>query len=84
MNEKQEYLKQELIRISRSFREPLTNGQWEQIIEKPKTFSEVESLVKSGDISVLIQEERGEKTLFLICDNRRVYEKGEIYEVLVA
>ena len=52
--------------------------------EKPKTFKEVEALVESGDVSVLIQEERGNETIFLICDHRRTYGEGEVYEAVVA
>ena len=59
-------------------------GSGESMNEKPKTFKEVEALVESGDVSVLIQEERGNETIFLICDHRRTYGEGEVYEVVVA
>jgi hypothetical protein len=62
--------------------EPLPRKE-NMITEEPKTFKEVEALVESGDVSVWLQEERGNKTLFLICDHRRNYEEGEVYEVLV-
>jgi hypothetical protein len=47
------------------------------------TFEEIEELVEKGDIEVMIQEEIGDKTYFLICDHRRTYEEGEIYERVV-
>ncbi len=51
---------------------------------KPKTFEEVEQLIASGDIEVMIQEDIDEQlTRMLICDNRRSYEEGEIYEIIV-
>jgi len=54
------------------------------ITEKPKTFNEVKELVECGDVSVMLQEDMDDgATHFLICDNRRSYEEGEVYEVVV-
>lgn len=54
------------------------------IKEKPKTWEELEALYDAGDISVLLQEELDDGTTrILICDNRRTYEEGEIYEIIV-
>ena len=52
--------------------------------KKPKTFEEVLKLVDSGDIEVMLQEWMTDGTIcFLICDHRRTYEDGEVYEVVV-
>lgn len=53
------------------------------MIEKPKTFEEVEKLVNSGDIEVMLHDFIDGKTHFLISDHRRAYEEGEFYEVVV-
>ncbi len=51
---------------------------------KPKTFEEVEQLIASGNIEVMIQEDLPDGTTRLfICDNRRTYEEGEIYEIII-
>lgn len=55
-----------------------------KMTEKPKTFEEVKELVESGHISVMLQEGMADgKTRFLLCDHRRTYEEGEVYEVVV-
>ena len=52
--------------------------------KKPKTMEEIQSLVNERAIEVCIAEELEDgRTQFLICDNRRSYEEGEIYEVIV-
>lgn len=51
---------------------------------KPKTYEELEALVKSGDIEVLCEMDYpGDEslTIYLIQDNRRTIEEGEIYQV---
>lgn len=53
---------------------------------KPQTFTELEALVASGDVEVLLEEDfPGDEniTRYLIQDNRRFYEEGEIYEVVL-
>jgi hypothetical protein len=52
--------------------------------EKPKTLFDVEELVHNGDISVMHQDFINNEYHFLICDHRRTYEEGEVYEVVVA
>jgi hypothetical protein len=47
------------------------------------TFVDIEELVNNGDIEVMIQEEINGNTHFLICDHRRTYEEGEIYEIVI-
>lgn len=47
------------------------------------TYEEIESLVESGDIEVMIQEVINDKIHFLICDHRRTVEEGEVYEVVI-
>lgn len=52
--------------------------------EKPKSFAELKKLIDSGDIEILIYNENEDcTTSFLILDNRRSYEEGEIYEIRV-
>lgn len=55
--------------------------------EKPKTFEEVTELLFSGDIDIMLKEDVQDKGMykvrFLICDHRRTYEEGEVYEVIV-
>ncbi len=51
---------------------------------KPKNEEELKLLVEKGDIEILLAEDiDGELTRLLICDNRRSYEEGEIYEIVV-
>jgi hypothetical protein len=41
-------------------------------------------LVKTGDIEIMLQEDLDDGTTsLLVCDNRRSYEEGEVYEIIV-
>ncbi len=52
--------------------------------EKPKSFDELKQLVVNEDIEILLQEDLPDGTTrLLIQDNRRTYEEGEIYELIV-
>lgn len=52
--------------------------------QKPKNLDELEALINSGDIEVMLQEDLDDGTTrLLICDHRRTYEEGEIYEVVI-
>ena len=52
--------------------------------DKPKSIEEVKNLIGIGDIEVMIQEDLPDGTTrLLICDNRRTYEEGEVYEIIV-
>lgn len=48
----------------------------------PKTEAEIDELLSNGDIEILDCGTRTDgSTWVAICDNRRTYEEGEIYEV---
>jgi len=48
------------------------------------TKDELKNLLASGDIEILLQEDVGDGTTrLLICDRRRTYKEGEIYETIV-
>lgn len=52
------------------------------IPEKPKSFDELEVLIKSGDIEVLDSEDRDDGlTWVTVYDRRMSYEVGEIYDL---
>ena len=54
------------------------------MVDKPKSFEELRQLVENGDIEVLIQEGVSDGTTrLLVRDNRRSYEEGEVYELIV-
>jgi len=54
------------------------------VAPKPTTYEEVETLVDSGQIEVMVQEFVDDSHIrFFICDHRRTYEENEIYEVIV-
>ncbi len=51
---------------------------------KPSNITELKSLIENGDIEILLQEDiGGELTRILICDHRRTFEEGEIYEIMI-
>ena len=51
---------------------------------KPTSFDELKQLVENGDISVMLQEDLPDGTTrLLIQDNRRTYDEGEIYEIII-
>ena len=51
---------------------------------KPKTWKEFEELYRDGDIEILIIEEQEDRTIkLLLCDHRRTYDEGEIYEIII-
>ena len=51
---------------------------------KPKNEAELKKLVESGDIEIMLAEDIcGQLTRLLLCDHRRSYEEGEIYEIVV-
>lgn len=51
---------------------------------KPTSFPELKTLVDAGDIEVMLQEDQDDGTTrVLLCDHRRTYEEGEIYEIIV-
>ena len=54
------------------------------MVENPKTLFEIEELVSNGDISVMHQDFINNEYHFLVCDHRRTYEEGEVYEVVIA
>jgi hypothetical protein len=54
--------------------------------DKPKTHGELEALVASGDIEVLLEEDfPADESLvcYLVQDNRRTLDEGEIYELVL-
>ena len=54
------------------------------MILKPTDFAELKALVDSGDIEVMLQEDLDDgATRVLLCDRRRTFEEGEIYEIIV-
>lgn len=54
------------------------------MVPKPQSFNELENLVNNGDIEIMVSEELDDGTTrLLICDHRRIYEDGEIYELIV-
>jgi len=53
--------------------------------EKPKAWEELEALVETGDVEVLIIEKLPydeTKLHIMVLDNRRTYKEGEIYELV--
>ena len=51
---------------------------------KPESTDELRTLVESGDIEILLSEEIADGTTHLLVqDNRRTYEEGELYEIVV-
>ncbi len=51
---------------------------------KPKTLDELKVLFDSGDIEIMLSEDMEDGTTrILICDHRRTYEEGEIYEIII-
>lgn len=51
---------------------------------KPRSADELKALVDSGEIEIMLMEEiDGGLTRLLLCDHRRNYEEGEIYELIV-
>ena len=54
------------------------------ISPKPKNEEELKQLVEAGDIEIMLAEDIcGQLTRFLLCDHRRSYFEGEIYEIIV-
>ena len=51
---------------------------------KPRNAEELKQLVDDHDIEIMLAEDLDDGTTrLLICDNRRTYEEGEIYELIV-
>ena len=51
---------------------------------KPKSMSEIEALVADGDLCVMLAEDLNDGTTrLLVCDYRRTFDEGEIYEIIV-
>jgi hypothetical protein len=51
---------------------------------KPESFDELKALHDAGDIEVMLEEDLDDgATRLLVCDHRRTYEEGEIYELIV-
>ena len=51
---------------------------------KPQNEEELRILVDSGDIEIMLWEDiGGQLTRLLLCDHRRSYSEGEIYEIIV-
>ena len=51
---------------------------------RPETIEELKSLVDAGDIEILLSEEIADGTTHLLVqDNRRTFEEGELYEIVV-
>ena len=54
------------------------------MISKPKSFEQLQILINSGDIEILLDEELDDGTTrLLICDHRQSYNDGEVYELIV-
>lgn len=52
--------------------------------DKPKNEEELKALVDSKEVEILLYEDLPDGTTrLLICDHRRSYEEGEIYELIV-
>lgn len=52
--------------------------------EKPRTFDELDDLLKNKEVEVMLQEELDDGTVrLLVYDYRRTYEEGEIYELIL-
>ena len=51
---------------------------------QPQNEAELRQLVDSGDIEIMLWEDiDAQLTRLLLCDHRRSYEEGEIYEIIV-
>lgn len=51
---------------------------------KPRSYEEVIALKEANEIEVMLAEDLPDGTTrMLICDNRRTYEEGEIYEIII-
>ena len=51
---------------------------------KPRSTEELQALIENGDIEIMLAEDVDEQlTRLLICDHRRSYEEGEIYEIII-
>ena len=51
---------------------------------KPQNEEELRQLVEAGDIEIMLAEDIcGQLTRLLLCDHRRSYSEGEIYEIVV-
>lgn len=51
---------------------------------KPRNSEELQRLIDAHDIEILLSEDiDGQLTRLLICDNRRSYDEGELYEIIV-
>ena len=52
--------------------------------QKPQNEAELRQLVEAGDIEIMLAEDLEDGTSrLLLCDHRRSYEEGEIYEIIV-
>ncbi len=50
--------------------------------EEPETFDEMNKLVNSGALEIMLVDSFKKGTVsFLVCDNRRSYAEGEIYQL---
>ena len=51
---------------------------------KPRNAEELKQLVDDHEIEIILAEDLDDGTTRLfICDNRRTYEEGEIYKIIV-
>lgn len=51
---------------------------------KPQSEAELRQLVEHGDIEIMLAEDLEDGTSrLLVCDHRRTFEQGEIYEIIV-
>ncbi len=51
---------------------------------KPQSAEELRQLVEQGDIEIMLAEDLPDGTSHLmICDHRRNYSEGEIYEIII-
>ena len=50
----------------------------------PQTAEELKQLVECGDIEIMLAEDLPDGTSrLLLCDHRRLYNQGEIYEIII-
>ncbi len=51
---------------------------------KPQSLDELKALRNSGDIEIMLAEDMADGTTrILICDHRRTFEEGKIYEIVI-
>ncbi len=51
---------------------------------KPRNAEELKALIDNHEVEIMLSEDLDDGTSrLLICDNRRTYDEGEIYEIII-